>query len=212
MITRILPSDGGAKIVDTSGVEYHIKKAGKICETAMTRDGRRLLGDVSNSFSLYQGQEYRIELYTSLDFDTEMDGVYEPTVSSFGTYNEQMMACLLQDMRLCSLHEICDGRGGGDFNRAFDIPASVANSDSWVAYDTIASSINDGCGDATPGGFGCMGNGWVQIGTWGNGIGRTCKTHCEVTDEFYGSPFCPVWGTGDSDHGYTPNSYMCCDS
>ena len=210
-------SDGGAKIVDTSGVEYHIKIDG-MCETAKTRDGRRLqFAGLHTVYAQYYTEtDVSIELYTSLDFDTGMKGVYKPTVSSFDTYYEQDLACRSQGKRLCSLQEICSGRGVTDefnsgqpsFSRGFtNIPDSVANSDSWVAYFAIGAR-GDGC--THPHGFSaCTYNSWVQIGTWGNGIGRTCKTHCEVTAEFYGGPQCPAWGTTDGE-GYTPNSYMCC--
>lgn len=139
-----------------------------------------------------------IDLYTSadisgrspvLDGDPTVDGVYEPTVSSFDTYKEQQAACKAEGKRLCTLDELCPTQGV----LGFDIRGNIG--DSWVAYDGT-----DTCG--------CADNAWVQIGNWG-GLGSTCKTHCEVTAEFYDAPTCPEWGTVDGE-GYTPNSYICC--
>ena len=103
-----------------------------------------------------------------MDGDPTVDGVYEPTVSSFDTYNEQQAACKAEGKRLCTLDELCPTQGV----LGFDIRGN--NGDSWVAYDGT-----DTCG--------CADNAWVQIGNWG-GLGHTCKTHCEVTAEFYDAP------------------------
>ena len=209
-------SSGDALIVDTSGKKYLIKTNDKSCGAVMTRDGRRL--DSNDVFASVQvlnmNPHVVIELYTSVDVsDTEVD-IFESTVtvSSFDTYNEQAAACVAQGMRLCRLDELCPTRGvlgaksgQASFPRGFDIPGSVATSDSWVAYDTSGwyGPTHDNCGDAG----GCAGNGWVQIGTWAGG--HTCKTHCEVTAELYNAAMCPSWGTVDGG-AYTPNSYICC--
>ena len=128
--------------------------------------------------------------------------------ADFDSYAEQQASCEAKGQRLCKLAELCPNRGYYEkpfdtaFARGFDAPAIVANSDSWVAYDTNDDTRRDNCNTVGTTIGGCPGNGWVQVGLRAGGK-SLCNTHCEVANA------CPPWGNVDGG-SYTPNSFICC--